>query len=136
MKMKRLLCSFLTIMALLVLAPSMNAKTPVNTIGKAWLDAHADAALINVDGNWFAREWGPVILNQTKNSREVTGNGDGWDITGVVSGKQIFLLFSSRGGDTYSAILTGTGEANLDGSYTRGLMKDSSKGKSMHLVKK
>ena len=134
--MKRLLCSFLTIVALLVLAPSMNAKTPLNTSGKAWLDTHADAALINVDGNWFAREWGPIILNQTKNSKEVTGNGDGWDITGVVSGKQVFLLFSNRGGVVYSAILTGNGKASLDGSYTRGLMKDSSKGKSMHLTKK
>ena len=134
--MKRLLCSFLAIFALLVLAPSMNARTPLNTNGRAWLDAHADAALINVDGNWFAKEWGQIVLNQTKNSREITGNGDGWDITGVVSGKQAFLLFSSRGGVVYSAVLTGDGEMTLDGRYTKGLMKDNTKGKSMHLVKK
>jgi len=134
--MKRLLCAFLAIVALLVLAPSMNARTPLKKNGRVWLDAHADAALINVDGNWFAREWGPIILNQTKDSREVTGNGDGWDITGVVSGKQVFLLFSSHGGVVYSAALTGDGEMTLDGSYTKGLMKDTTKGKSMRLIKK
>jgi hypothetical protein len=73
MKMKRLLCSFLTIMALLVLAPSMNAKTPVNTIGKAWLDAHADAALINVDGNWFAQGVGTGHLESDQEQQRSYG---------------------------------------------------------------
>jgi len=134
--MKRLLCSFLVIVAILLLAPSMNARNYLDKRGKTWLDAHANAALINVDGNWYAREWGQIVLNQTKNSREVTGNGDGWDITGVVSGKQLFLLFSSRGGIVYSAILSGDDEKSLDGSYIKGLFKENTKGKSMHLIKK
>ena len=134
--MKRLLCSFLVIVAILVLVPNANARNFLDAKGKKWLDTHASPALINVDGNWYARDWGQIVLNQARNSRDVTGNGDGWDITGVVSGKQLFLLFSGSGGLTYSAVLTGDGEMSLDGSYKRGLMKDNTKGKSMHLIKK
>ncbi|MGD0681485.1 MAG: hypothetical protein ABR990_05495 [Terracidiphilus sp.] len=134
--MKKLLCSFLAIVVLLVLAPSMNARNFLDKRGKTWLDSHVNAPLINVDGNWYDKEWGQIVLNQNKDSREVTGNGDGWDITGVVSGKQLFLLFSGRGGLVYSAVLNGDGEKSLDGSYANGLMKDNTKGKSMHLIKK
>jgi hypothetical protein len=136
MKMKRLLCSFLVIVAIFVLVPSVNARNFLDVRGKKWLDAQANPALINVDGNWYARDWGQIVLNQTKDSREVTGNGDGWDITGVVSGKQLFLLFSGRGGLVYSAVLTGNGEMNLEGSFTNGLMKNTTKGKPMRLIKK
>ncbi len=134
--MKRFLCSFLLIVAILAFASSANARNSLDTRGKKWLDARSDPALINVDGNWFAKDWGQIVLNQARNSRDVTGNDDGWDITGVVSGKQLFLLFSSRGGVVYSAVLTGDGEMSLDGHYEKGLMKDNTKGKSMHLIKK
>jgi hypothetical protein len=108
----------------------------LNTKGKAWLDAHSEAAAINVKGDWYAKEWGKIILNQAEGSRDVTGTGDGWEITGVVSGKQVFLLFSNRGQVNYSAELTSQSDGSLDGSYSKGFMGDKSKGKSMHLTKK
>ncbi len=134
--MKKLLCSFLAILALFVLAPSINARNFLDVRGKKWLDAHANPALMNVDGIWYSKNWGEMVLNQAKDGREVTGNSDGWEITGVVSGKQLFLLFSGRGGVVYSAVLTGDGKASLDGSYANGVMKDNTKGKSLHLMKK
>ena len=57
-----------------------------------------------MNGNWYAKEWGKIVLNQVKDGRDLTGRGDGWDITGVVSGKQVFLIFSSRGNIAYSAV--------------------------------
>ncbi|HEV2729914.1 MAG TPA: hypothetical protein VGV15_07765, partial [Terriglobales bacterium] len=74
-------------------------------------------------------------LNQSEGSRDVTGSCDGWDITGVVSGKQVFLLFSHHARVNYSAELTLEADGSLNGSYVRGFMKEKSKGRSMHLTK-
>ena len=120
---------------ILILVAGLSAGN-LDTKGKAWLAAHNDPAAINVKGDWYAKEWGKIILNQAEGSKDVTGSGDGWEITGVVSGKQVFLLFSNRGRVTYSAELTSQSDGSLDGSYTRGFMGDKSKGKSMHLTKK
>jgi hypothetical protein len=107
----------------------------LQTKGKAWLDGHSEAAAINVNGDWHSKEWGKIVLNQAQGSRDLTGRGDGWDITGVVSGKQVFLLFSSHGGVVYSAELTSEGDTSLNGSYSKGFMNDKTKGKPMHLTK-
>jgi len=120
---------------ILILVAGLSAGN-LDTKGKAWLAAHNDPAAINVKGDWYAKEWGKIILNQAEGSKDVTGSGDGWEITGVVSGKQVFLLFSNRGRVTYSAELTSQSDGSLDGSYTKGFMGDKSKGKSMHLTKK
>ena len=118
----------------LFFALSVSAKD-VDTKGKAWLDTHKDPATINVNGKWHAREWGRVTLIQSEGSREVTGDGDGWKITGVVSGNQIFLLFHNRGKVNYTAELTAQGDSKLDGSYSRGFMTDKTKHKPMLLTK-
>jgi hypothetical protein len=119
---------------ILMLAVGLSARN-VDTKGKAWLDAHTEAAAVNVNGNWHAKEWGKIVLTQAQGGRDLTGKGDGWDITGVVSGKQVFLLFSHHGGVAYSAELTSESETSLDGSYTRGFMGEKTKGKPMHLTK-
>ena len=107
----------------------------LKTKGKAWLDPHNEPATINVNGKWYEKAWGKVVLNQAEGSRDVTGSGDGWDITGVVSGKQVFLLFSNHERVNYSAELTLEADGSLNGSYARGFMKEKSKGRSMHLAK-
>jgi hypothetical protein len=130
-------CLFLLLpvgMVLIMLTVGLSAKN-LDTEGKAWLDAHNEAAAINVDGVWYAKGWGKIFLKQTEGSRDLTGTGDGWQITGVVSGEQVFLLFSNHGKVTYSAKLTSEGENSLNGSYSRGFMDDKAKGKSMHLTK-
>jgi hypothetical protein len=105
------------------------------TKGQAWLDTHSQPAEINVNSDWYEKEWGRIVLHQAPGSRNLTGMGDGWDITGVVSGKQVFLLFSYKGGVVYSAVLTQEGGGSLDGSYSKGFMSETTKGRPMHLTK-
>ena len=53
----------------------------------------------------------------------------------MVSGNHVYLLFSSYGDVTYSAVLTAAGDKVLDGSFSKGLKADNAKGKPMHLTK-
>jgi hypothetical protein len=119
---------------ILILVVGLSAGN-LDTKGKAWLTAHSEAAAINVNGDWRAKEWGTIVLKQADGSRDVTGYGDGWDITGIVSGKQVFLLFSHHGGVAYSAVLTSEGDKNLNGSYSKGFMDEKAKGRPMEMEK-
>ena len=132
--MKKLLSLLLPVGVVLSLAISLSAGD-LDTKGKAWLDAHKDAAAVNVNGSWHSKDWGTVTLHQVQDSRDLTGDGDSWDITGVVSGKKIFLLFSHKGKVTYTAVLTSETDGSLNGSYSRGFMGENSKGKAMNLSK-
>lgn len=132
--MRKCLFLLLTVGMVFILTVGLSAGN-LETKGKAWLGAHNEAAAINVNGVWYAKAWGKIVLDQAQGSRDLTGKGDGWDVSGVVSGKQVFLLFSHHGGVAYSAELTSEGENNLNGSYSRGLMGDKTKGKSMRLTK-
>lgn len=132
--MRKCLFLLLTVGMVFILTVGLSAGN-LETKGKAWLGAHSEAAAINVNGVWYAKAWGKIVLDQAQGSRDLTGKGDGWDVSGVVSGKQVFLLFSHHGGVAYSAELTSEGENSLNGSYSRGLMSDKTKGKSMRLTK-
>jgi hypothetical protein len=133
-QMKKVLPLLLPVGMVLLLVTSLNAKD-LEAKGKEWLDTHSGAPAINVTGNWHEKSWGTVVLHQAPDGRDVTGDGDGWDITGVVSGKQVFLLFSHKGKVNYSAQLTSEGDSSLNGSYEKGFMRDGAKGRSMHLTK-
>jgi hypothetical protein len=132
--MKNYLSLVLPVGVVLLFAVGLSAGD-LNTKGKAWLDPHTEAPAINVAGNWHAKEWGKIVLRQAPDSREVTGDGDGWDISGVVSGKQVFLLFSNKGKVNYSAELTSQPDNSLNGTYARGFMSDGTKGKLIIMIK-
>lgn len=132
--MKKGFSLFLSLAIVLVLAVPLIAGD-LATKGKAWLDPHTEAAAINVNGEWHETEWGLVVLNQAQGSRDVTGRGDGWDITGIVSGNQVFLLFSNKDKVNYSATLTADGDKSLKGSYAKGFMNGTTKTRPMHLIK-
>ncbi len=117
-----------------VLAVNLHAQK-VDKEGKTWLDQHTEPAQINVNGIWSSDDWGDVTLNQIEGSREVTGDGDGWRIDGVVSGSMVFLLFSNKGNVEYSAELVAEGGNKLTGAYTGKLMVERSKKKPMLLTK-
>jgi hypothetical protein len=107
--MKRLF-HFLCFVAAVPVFSSLVVAQKVDIEGKAWLARNTEPAAINVDGTWQGKEWGRVILVQKEGNREVTGTGDGWTITGVVSGSKVFLLFADKGGRiNYSAELTSQG---------------------------
>ncbi len=99
--------------ATLVFAGSLDKQ------GQAWLDQHKDPAQINVSGNWDAARagFGSLQLQQAKDSRTVTGSGDGYTLDGVVSGKTLYLLFSRKDTVAFCAEVTQNGETSLDGWY-------------------
>src|ERR1700691_1953925 len=132
--MKKGFSRLMAVGMVLFLVTSLSAGD-LETKGKAWLGPHSDAAAISVGGKWHAKEWGRITLMQAEGSRDVTGDGDGWDITGVVSGKQVFLLFSHKGRVNYSAELTSQDDNNLHGSYSRGFIDQNRKHKPMLLIK-
>jgi hypothetical protein len=133
LKMRRLAAAtaFLTGIALLFASALPGQK--VEGKGKAWLDARAEPAEINVNGAWNGGVWGRVILKQAEGSREITGTGDEWDVLGVVSGRNVYLLFSHKGRIAYSAELSQDGPNALAGRYADGLLTGRSKTRLMHL---
>jgi hypothetical protein len=103
---------------LLVFATSLNAGT-LEKQGKDWLDAQKDPAAINVSGTWKSNEFGALTLTQTEGSRDVSGDGGGYDLTGVVSGKSLYLIFSTKrhGTADYCAVVTTQSDTALIGEY-------------------
>ncbi|HKV80489.1 MAG TPA: serine/threonine-protein kinase [Candidatus Sulfotelmatobacter sp.] len=112
--------------------------------GKAWLDAQKDSPAINVTGAWNSEEWGDLRLIQTQGSRDVSGNASGYELTGVVSGKRLFLLFhNGKGKVDYCATLDTEADNKLSGGYSdrvtrlrfgHGLCQQKSR--PMHIIKK
>ena len=82
-----------TLLLFCISFPTSLAATKGEVEGKAWLDAQKDPAAINVNGTWDSDEWGTFHLLQSEGSRDVSGNGAGYEITGVVSGKRLFMLW-------------------------------------------
>jgi hypothetical protein len=127
-----------TLLLLCFSFPTSVAAAKVEVEGKAWLDAQKDPAEINVNGAWNSDEWGAFHLIQAEGSREVSGNGGGYDITGVVSGKHLFMLFSEKHTVEYCATVSPTGENTLAGTYSdrksrlhSGLCQESSRPMNM-----
>jgi hypothetical protein len=85
--------------------------------GREWLDEHKDPPTINVSGDWDS-DWGLIHLDQTANSRDVTGRVTKYELVGAVSGKTLYLLFAtSHGGIDYCAVLDAAGDTSLVGNY-------------------
>jgi hypothetical protein len=98
--------------------PTTLGAAKVEVEGKAWLDAQKDPPAMNVNGAWESQEWGAFLLKQSEGNRDVTGNGGGYDITGVVSGKRLFMLFSTKHTVEYCATLSPNSENSLAGTYS------------------
>jgi hypothetical protein len=117
--MKQLTFAVTLLLPLLCLAfPTSLTAAKGEVEGKAWLDSQKDPAAINVNGTWDSEEWGTFHLVQTEGTREVSGNGGGYVITGVVSGKSLFMLFSARRGLEYCATMSPNGESSLIGTFS------------------
>jgi hypothetical protein len=95
--------------------------------GKAWLDAQKDPPAMNVTGIWEGGDWGLVALSQHEGGRRIIGSADGWDVTGVVSGKTVYMLFWKNDTVMFSAKLTIEGPAQLTGVYAKGILTSTSK---------
>ncbi|HZR65466.1 MAG TPA: hypothetical protein VFA85_09990 [Terriglobales bacterium] len=128
-------------LALLLLCISVPTSLPaakVEVEGKAWLDAQKDPPEMNVNGAWSSEEWGDFHLTQPEGSRDVSGNGGGYQIMGVVSGKRLFMLFYEHHTVDCCATLSPNGENSLAGTYSNrksrlhsGLCQESSRPMNM-----
>jgi hypothetical protein len=107
-----------TLLLLCISFPIFLTAGKVEVEGKAWLDSQKDPAEINVNGAWDSEEWGDFHLTQAEGSRDVGGNGGGYQIVGVVSGKRLFLLFVNNHTVDYCATLTPNGQNSLAGTYS------------------
>src|ERR1035441_2898594 len=103
--------------------------------GKAWLDANQEPATINVTGLWQGGEWGRISLNQREGGRRIIGTGDGWDISGVVSGNNVYLVLFHKEKIAYTAKLTAESPVLLTGVYASGLLYANSKTRPLRLSK-
>lgn len=126
------------LLLLCISLPTFLAAGKVEVEGKAWLDAQKDPPELNVNGAWNSEEWGDFHLKQSEGSREVSGNGGGYQIVGVVSGKRLFMLFASNHTVDYCATLSPNGENSLSGTYSNrksrlhsGLCQESSRPMNM-----
>lgn len=135
--MKQLTFAMILLMLAVCLPTSLPAAK-VEVEGKAWLDAQKDPPEMNVNGAWNSEEWGDFHLTQSEGSREVSGNGGGYQITGVVSGKRLFMLFYEHHTVDYCATLSPNGENSLAGTYSNrksrlhsGLCQESSRPMNM-----
>jgi hypothetical protein len=99
---------------------------------------------MNVTGSWTSEEWGDLRLIQTQGGRDVSGGSPGYELTGVVSGKRLFLLFhNAKGKVDYCATLDTAADNKLSGGYSdrvtrlrfgHGLCQEKSR--PMHMFKK
>src|ERR1039457_200438 len=81
-------------LALLFAIPADAAK--VEGRGQEWLDEHKDAPQVNITGSWQSPDWGTLTLTQAEGSREVGGRDRRFELVGIVSGREVYLLFTKR----------------------------------------
>lgn len=100
----------------LVFAASLSAGS-LEKQGKDWLDKQQDPVAINVSGTWSS-EFGELRLDEADGNRDVSGSGGGYDLDGVVSGKRLYLLFSTHHGTVdYCAVVNAESDTVLSGEY-------------------
>jgi hypothetical protein len=109
---------FLVMLGLFLAFPAGAGK--VEGAGRAWLDEHKDSPQVNVTGTWQSPDWGKTLnLTQAEGSRDVSGTDTKFELTGVVSGRSLYLLFShSNGGIGFCATLTSDSDGSFTGMYS------------------
>ena len=126
---------FIFISLSVFLIMSCVAKKIPLAAGNDWLSKEEAPVAAYINGTWHSTEWGDMTFSQCKKCREVTGStADGWKIDGVVAGKKIYLIFSSKVEVVYSAILKVEPDKRLVGGYVSGaLMVEGSPSQPMEL---
>lgn len=116
--MKNILSIMLIMLALFLAFPAAAGK--VEGGGREWLDEHKDSPQVNVTGTWESPDWGKALnLTQAEGSRDVSGTDTKFELTGVVSGKNLYLLFAhGNGGVGFCATLTSDSDNSLTGMYS------------------
>jgi hypothetical protein len=129
--MQRAAVLFLLIFTGSILLHGQASQTDAN----AWLNASTETAAVNVTGIWNGGDWGLVSLTQQQGGRRIIGTADGWDVTGVVSGKTVYLLLWKKDTVAFSAKLSIDGTGQLTGVYAKGILSAAAKTVPMQLKK-
>lgn len=87
-----------------------------NAAGQRWLDEHGRSASINLGGAWYSEVWGGARFTQS--GRTVTGSLGNYNVRGVVSGGQAYLVVHSGGWVYYTAVLAKPSANQLSGFYS------------------
>jgi hypothetical protein len=105
-------------LALLFALPAGAAK--VEGRGQEWLDEHKDAPQVNITGSWQSPDWGGALtLTQAEGSREVGGKDRRFELVGIVSGREVYLLFTKGSGTVaFCATLVSASDTVLNGTYS------------------
>jgi hypothetical protein len=108
---------FPVMLALFLAIPAGAAK--VEGRGQEWLDEHKDPPQANITGSWQSPDWGALTLTQAEGSRDVSGKDRRFELTGVVSGKEVYLLFhKSSGSVAFCAVLVSESDGLMNGTYS------------------
>lgn len=97
------------------------SKPPEIDITGKWRDA---------EGTWFG--WGEGYLSQEQN--KISGAIGSYNVTGVVSGKKVYLVFLYHGRVYYTARLEMFQDL-LNGNYFKATDKEQTKGYPMSLAR-
>ena len=92
--------------------------------GDAWLATFQANPGVNVSGIWHSDDWGKGKL--TQEGRNVSGSLDDYVVRGVVSGRDVYLLFVYGGTIYYTAHLKASGNGTLTGEYAKYEIADRS----------
>jgi hypothetical protein len=117
-KMKNILSITLIMLALCLAFPAAAGK--LEGAGREWLDEHKDSPQVNVTGTWQSPDWDQVLsLMQAEGSRDVSGTDTRFDLTGAVSGKNLYLIFAHANGSVgFCATLISDSDGSLTGTYS------------------
>jgi hypothetical protein len=116
--MRKLSC-FAAIVVLAVFAGSCSGGLPA-VKGSDWLASKGtEPPGMNISGNWNSPSWNLVTIKQE--GAKISGDGDGWPIKGVVSGKRAYLVFFNEKEEKvyYTAELQRGEDNTLVGHYSK-----------------
>ena len=116
--MKKLLISTCCLFSLLLSSCSLTEKYHANNAaGEAWLQSHSKRpARANFKGVYYSPNWNLAILKQREG--KLTGYIGSYNVKGIVSGENAYLLLIDDSWVDYTMILQRKNYEIIEGSYS------------------
>lgn len=116
--MKALLRTLLPVLIVAVLpachTPAKYQKNRAAT--HEWLTASAGTSRLNIEGSWYAEDWGHGHLAQ--NGNKVTGHIGRYPVHGVINGTTMYLAATDEGWTSYTIVVKYARPGVLEGYYS------------------
>lgn len=101
----------------------------------AYLQQPKSTPRTNIEGIWYAPEWGIVAFNQTPSGKVSGGFQDWYAAQGYVSGKNVRLALVGDSWTDYTMELTRVSNEHLKGSYSSSVPFSAKNAKEVNFVK-